>query len=208
MVEKIRTKKLTDFKWLNLFNSTRIMPDGSPVNWIFASRKKRQTKAEKRKPDAVIIIPVTKVYDGFTGDEIYHLVMIKEFRIPLMDYEISFPAGLIDNGDNPEDTARRELMEETGLTVTKITHVSPPTYSSAGLTDESIVFVFCEVEGQPTNKNAEKTEDIEVLLLSQDDLVDFEKLGHFGSKAYAISHMARVSGILSLLKEKEDDSGF
>jgi ADP-ribose pyrophosphatase len=200
-VERITTKKLTDFPWLNLFNSTRILKDGSPVNWIFASRKKKQTKKEKNKPDAVIIIPVIEerspYNDAQEGD--YYLIMTKEYRIPIQQYEIGFPAGLIEEGDTIEETAHKELLEETGFEIKKIRHISPITYSSAGMTDESVVYVFCEVNGTPGKQNTEKYEDIEVLLLSQYDLVDFNKLGHFGSKAYAIVHMAKKCGIGTLL---------
>lgn len=201
MVEKIKTKRLTNFKWLNLFNSTRILSNGFLLNWIFASRKKKQTKKEKRKPDAVIIIPVLNISDVSYYAEDYRLLMIKEYRLPIQDYEYGFPAGLIEENDTPEETAKRELREETGYKIKKITHISPPTYSSAGMTDESVVYVFCEVKNQPEKQKVEKSEEIEILLLSEKELINFEKLGHFGSKAYAIAHMARVAGIHNLLQE-------
>ena len=201
MVERIKTKKLTDFPWLNLFNSTKILEDGSPINWIFASRKKKQTKKEKNKPDAVIIIPViderSPHKNAQEGD--YYLVMTKEYRIPIQQYEIGFHAGLIEEGDSIEENVHRELKEETGYNIKIITDISPITYSYAGMTDESVVYVFCEVNKIPEIQQTEKSEDIEVLLISQYDLVDFNKLGHFGSKAYAIIHMARKCGIGTLL---------
>jgi len=41
-------------------------------------------------------------------------LVISQFRPPLNTWSIEFPAGLIDEGETPEQAARRELAEETG----------------------------------------------------------------------------------------------
>ena len=41
-------------------------------------------------------------------------LVISQFRPPLNTWSIEFPAGLIDEGETPEEAARRELAEETG----------------------------------------------------------------------------------------------
>lgn len=53
------------------------------------------------------------------------------------------PAGLIDDGETPEEAARRELAEEVGLggTLTKLAEV----FSSPGFTDEKI-YLFAATE--------------------------------------------------------------
>ena len=202
----MKINKLTNHKWLNLFNATKVMKGGSPLDWIYASRKKEQTLEAKEKADAVVIVPVVKwtAFSVFTRPPQVHkgysLIIIKEYRIPIMDYEIGFPAGLIDDGEDPIKTARRELKEETGLDMVKVTHVSPVVYSSAGMTDESVIYVYCEAEGKILNDGNEKTEDIQVVELNNKDLLVLDSLGKIGAKAYPIMLMAKHCGIESLLK--------
>ena len=116
------------------------------------------------KPDAVVIIATINSGSG------KRLVVTKEFRIPIWDYEYGFPAGLIDDGKDIDETVRRELKEETGLDLLKINHVSMPVYSSAGLTDESCLMVMVEAEGEVSDRWLEDSEDIEALLLDVDGI--------------------------------------
>ncbi|MBV7535426.1 NUDIX hydrolase [Duganella sp. sic0402] len=58
-------------------------------------------------PGAVVILPLLD--DGT-------VLMERQFRYPLHDVFIEFPAGKIDPGENPLIAAKRELEEETGYT--------------------------------------------------------------------------------------------
>src|SRR5262249_36320193 len=109
----------------------------------------------------VLIVPVLRN----PGAE-PRLVLVKEFRIPVGDYVIGVPAGLIEPGEAIEDAIRREVREETGFEVTAIKRVTQPLYASSGLTDEAAAMAFIDVRGEPGSAQAlEATEDIEVLLL-------------------------------------------
>ena len=48
----------------------------------------------------------------------------------------NFPAGLIDPGETPEQAARRELKEETGLDILRIDQWWGPCYSAIGFSNE------------------------------------------------------------------------
>lgn len=154
---------LTDRKFVNLFEIIYSDRNGNDRKWDFVSRQnppKLETKAFD-VVDAVIIVP-------------WHvsssrLVVIKEFRMPLNDYQYGFPAGLVDPGETPEQSAVRELYEETGLKATGIRRISPPIYVSSGLTDESIVMVYLDCYGEPSSRNAGSAEDIETVFLSRQD---------------------------------------
>jgi len=157
----LKTRKLTNLPHLNLFRTRYEDRRGEPKGWIFASRQDppRLVSGKWDLPDAVVIVP-------------YHLtqrklVIIEEFRVALGGYQYGFPAGLVDAGETIEATCRRELLEETGLTLRRILRQSPPVLSSSGITDESVSMVFVECEGTPSNKANEGSEDIQTLFVGQ-----------------------------------------
>ncbi|MEX2535929.1 MAG: NUDIX hydrolase [Trueperaceae bacterium] len=69
------------------------------------------------------------------------------------------PAGLVDPGETPEQTANRELAEEVGLAgrLTLITSM----YTSPGFTDE-IVHLFEAHDLEPAHAQADEDEDLEL----------------------------------------------
>ncbi|WP_413736728.1 ADP compounds hydrolase NudE [Sodalis sp. RH21] len=75
--------------------------------------------------EAVMIVPII--------DE--HLVLIREYAVGIEDYELGFPKGLIDPGEDILEAANRELMEEVGFgarrmeILTKLT-MAPSYFSS------------------------------------------------------------------------------
>ena len=153
--------KLTDLKWLNMFRIAYVDKDGRIKSWQIASRsdKPKCITDEFTKPDAVVIVP-------FHTKE-NKVVITREYRIPLADFEYGFPAGLIDRGETVEQAAHRELREETGLDLTRIVSISPPIFSSAGMTDESVSMVYVECDGKSSTTHTSGSELIEVELVSR-----------------------------------------
>ncbi len=155
----LNVRKLTDEKWLNLF-AADFEHKGHRGCWVFASRKDRPHDGDRRA-DAVVIVPVLRM-----PDEPPRLVLVREFRVPVGDYVIGFPAGLLEPGEAVEDTVRREMLEETGMEVVNVKRVTQPLYSSSGLSDESAALAFVDVRATAQSRPApEASEDLEVLLL-------------------------------------------
>jgi ADP-ribose pyrophosphatase len=63
-------------------------------------------------PGAVLMVPVLD--DG-------RLVVERQFRYPIGRVLLEFPAGKIDPGETPEQTALREMIEETGYEAADLT---------------------------------------------------------------------------------------
>ena len=156
-------KKLTEQPWLNLYDVEYSSKDGSPHHWLMCSRKDKPV-VDAATPDAVYIAAILAAPQG------NRLVMTREFRVTIDDGEYGFSAGLIDENETIESTVRRELKEETGLEVVTIHHVSPPVYSSAGMSDESCCMVLVTASGTSSTHLNEPHEQIEVLLYDVDDI--------------------------------------
>jgi len=156
----ISAKKLTDLKWLNMFDVSYRDKTGGNKSWQVATRATTPKCVSGRftRPDAVVIVPF------HTSEK--KIVITREYRVALADIEYGFPAGLIDEGESIEQTARRELKEETGLTLTRVINTSPPLYSSAGMTDESVTMVTIECDGLPSTAGNTASESIQIDFVS------------------------------------------
>ena len=181
-------RKLTDQKWLNLYDAEYTARDGSAHHWMLCSRKDSPIE-QASEPDAVYIAAIVPTPEG------NRLVMTKEFRIAIDDVEYGFPAGLIDNGETIESTVRRELKEETGLAVETIHHISPPVYSSAGMSDESCCMVLVTASGTPSTALNEAHEQIEVLLYDISDIrALLQSRNKIASKAWGLLYHFAATG--------------
>lgn len=166
---------LTETKFLSLYDAEYENRKGAEKHWIIASRKNFDTLKEQffnkkeEKIDAVIINAIHKTTNS--------LVLIKQFRIPLNDYVYELPAGLLDADEGIEEAVRRELMEETGLSLVEIDNnkTNPKVYISAGMTDESVAMVYCSCEGSISNSFLEDDEDIEAILVSKENAKELLK---------------------------------
>ena len=150
--------KLTNERWVNLFVAGWEHL-GHTGRWVFASRRDKPHAGPHN--DAVVMVPILR-----NEGEPPRLVLIREFRVPVGDYVVGLPAGLIEPGEEIDEAIRREMREETGLEVTAVKRVSQPLYSSSGLTDEAAAIAYIDVRGHDGAKpSPEASEDIEVLLL-------------------------------------------
>ncbi len=153
-------KKLTNLKWLNMFDVAYVDKNGRNKSWQIATRARQPKCVSGRftEPDAVVIVPF------HTSEN--KIVITREYRVPLADYEYGFPAGLVDDGESIEQAVQRELKEETGLNLTRLISTSPPVYSSAGMTDESVAMVYIECNGRPSTAGNTASESIEIDFVS------------------------------------------
>jgi len=65
------------------------------------------------------------------------VLLVRQFRYPLRRHFIEIPAGKIDAGEAPLDTAKRELREECGYTAARWEHLTT-IHPCIGYSDERI----------------------------------------------------------------------
>jgi ADP-ribose pyrophosphatase len=171
---------VTKLKFVTLFAVSYLDRKASTRRWHMVSRcdAPKCVTGKVRQPDAAIIVPYHR--------EQQKLVVIKEFRVPVGDFMVGFPAGLIDPGEDMAVTAGRELHEETGLDLVRVYRHSPAIFSSAGITDEAIAMVFAEVTGTPSIRLNSDSEDIEIYLMDRREVCDLLERDDiaFGARAW------------------------
>ena len=69
-----------------------------------------------------------------------NIILEKQFRYPVGKVFIELPAGKIDAGENFEDTARREMAEETGYHPNTLEYIGK-LYPGIGLSDE-VIYIY------------------------------------------------------------------
>lgn len=109
-------------------------------------------------PGAVAIVPVL---DGG------RICLIRNFRLSVGRTLVELPAGTLEPGEAPADTARRELTEETGYTAGRIEPVAE-FFMSPGILSERM-HVFAAYELIAGEARPETGEDIERLIVTWDE---------------------------------------
>ena len=94
-----------------------------------------------RRGEGAVILP----WDPFTD----RIALIEQFRLPALaageaPRMTELPAGLVDAGEDPAETARRELLEETGLACARL-EPSGVFMLMQGASDERVHFQVAQV---------------------------------------------------------------
>ena len=136
-------RKVHEGKFITRYDVDYVTAEGNPKTYEIISRNRNiQTldDLQNRKPNAVVMI---------LTDESGELILVnREYRMAMAQWIYNFPAGLIDPGESPEESARRELREETGLRIVRIDDVLDNSYSAVGFSNERNVRVFGIAEGE------------------------------------------------------------
>jgi 8-oxo-dGTP pyrophosphatase MutT (NUDIX family) len=141
-IDSVKRVSSTKFLALDTYNWTD--QDGRQRQWDVAVRT---TTAASNTADAVVIIPILRSKSNPGGQ--METLLVEQFRPPLAQATLEFPAGLIDEGELIDNAALRELREETGYVGEKCS--TPPEISRAvcmspGMSSEKVHVVVVQVD--------------------------------------------------------------
>jgi len=125
-------------KWITLQKIDYCDAEGHNRVWECAERKTRRRSGI----DAVAVLAIIR---SKTNAFPLSTVLIEQYRPPIDKFIIELPAGLIDDGETPEQAATRELAEETGYRATSVIETSPLIVSDPGMTNANMKLVVLGV---------------------------------------------------------------
>ena len=147
-------RKVHEGKFITRYDVDYVTAEGHPKTYEIISRNKDIQSLEQlqnRQANAVVMILTDE-----SGDRI---LVSREYRMAMAQWIYNFPAGLIDPGETPEESARRELWEETGLRLLRVDDVLDNSYSAVGFANERNVCVFGVAAGE-FHKSTSDVEEI------------------------------------------------
>ena len=160
-------RKIHEGRFITRYDVDYITAEGHGKTYEIISRNRniRTLEALQNKvADSVVMI--------LTDESSERILVNREYRMAMAQWIYNFPAGLIDPGETPEESARRELWEETGLTLTRIDDILDNSYSAVGFSNERNLCVF----GTASGTFRKSTSDVEEIVPGWFTKAEMQKL--------------------------------
>lgn len=142
MFKKIKQNKIYQDAWLEFFQDEIEFPDGSLGTYAWVKRK-----------NGIAVVLITDARE---------ILLQKEYRYVTKGYSWEIPGGGIDQGEDPEESAVRELQEETGIELNKNSLIKlGEFYPLNSFNTEKVTVFMVEVEKQSVSSfNSEISEQL------------------------------------------------
>ncbi len=114
---------------------------------------------EKEFPIIVAITPNNKI------------IMERIFRFPLRRYVLELPKGTVEKNETILQSAKRELLEETGYEAERTIKIGKFIANPSRLTETATIFVALNAR-KKTEQRLEELEDIRVIEMTYDEILE------------------------------------
>jgi len=122
------------------------------IDTVKTADGRESTREIVEHSDCIAVIPI---------DENDNVLLVRQYRKAIEKELLEIPAGGIDAGENPEETVRREMQEETGYLPGKVERLGG-FYSTPGYCTEYL-HLYLATELTPSRLHAEDTAGISLV---------------------------------------------
>jgi ADP-ribose pyrophosphatase len=153
-------------------------------------------------PNGQILEPLVLEYKpevtilALTGKQ--EVILVREYRHGVQETITQLPGGIVDEGQSPLVTARRELLEETGYqsdTIVEIGHVNP---NPANYSHTMYAFLALDAKQAP-DPNLDEADRIECFPVPFDTVIEMAKRGELihsltiSTLFFALAYLGRIT---------------
>jgi ADP-ribose pyrophosphatase len=168
--QTLATRKIFEGRRINLRVDTVVLPSG-----------RETTREIAHYPNSVGIVPL---------DENKNVILVRQYRHAVGKMLLEIPAGGMEAGESPLQSALRELEEETGYTAAKMEQIGG-IYAAPGYSTE-FLHLYLATELKPGPSRNDEDEAIEVVPVPLNDIPQMIRSGE-------LCDGKSVVGLLSLL---------
>ena len=174
----IKLEKVKDGKYLKNYEITYLNKAGKEKKYEMVSRKELAdiTDIGKRASGVSIV--------AFHEDK---LLLLREFRMSVNKTIFNLCAGMLEPGESIEECVARELYEETGLSISNIRAILPPSYSAVGISDMKTYIAIVDVEGDFSDHTSDN-EMIQARFYSREEVAALLQTEEFSSRSQIVSY--------------------
>ncbi len=142
-----------------------------------------------RHPGASLAVPITK--DG-------QIVLLRQYRFAISGRILEFPAGTLEEGEDPLNSIKRELAEESGYEANQWDSLGTM-LPCPGYSDEVIhLFLARNLKKLPSPPSGDEDEDLEVLHMSIEELDSCLASGNEALDGKSVTALYRAKQFLGL----------
>ncbi len=134
-------------KVLEVYSDKVVMPNGNVA-----------TRETVVRGSAAAIVPVDK--DG-------NIIFVRQYRHAIKGMALEIPAGMLEEGEDPAVSAKRELEEETGWIANSLTYVTKLVMSIGVCTETLYIYIAKDLTEGVMNPDPDEFIEIETYSLEE-----------------------------------------
>lgn len=172
-MELLKLEKIKDGRYLKNYELTYRNKVGKEKKYEIVSRSEiAGVEAIGKRVSGVSIV-------AYHEDK---LLLLREFRMGVNRFVYNLCAGMLEEGESLEECIQRELYEETGLCVSKIRAILPPSFAAVAFSDVKTQIAFVEVDGTFEDHTSEN-EQITAGFYTKEQVRELLETEEFSSRA-------------------------
>ena len=164
---------------------------------LFPKFRSDKCELPSGKPYTAFVMEFDSWANIFALTKNNEVVLVKQYRHGVQEILLELPGGVVNEGEDPLEGAKRELVEETGYSVGEIIEVGC-LYPNPAI-QQNTLYCYLATDVELTHsQHLDESEEIEVCLVPLDELPGMVQRGEFKHALHVailfqvLAHLGRI----------------